>query len=629
MNRPLSLRPHPLVSLPANRWLRVAVSIAALLALAAAPALAAGGGGAAGEAPGESPRESLTGGWRTYGAETSLAFHPGVLDALGLEVISDLGPFEVADAAVLRFVAHEPFGIAFSAPHGAFAGFESGELRHSGGFSLHWPGGSAHFPDLVLRPVSAARPDRFGADVSLDLLDGDGEPLLYLDHVHSQLFADQGRLELRWMDVRLSAELARRIGQPQAAGMAVAVAHVVASARGGGDTAPLGNCTTPNFTLPIDVALSNINSVQQSWRESGRVAITPSATLQNVGQGDVEWLPAFSGQHPYLVWSLYRISGGRIEQLGQSPVKHAFFSVNSGCSCSGGNILWVGCGDTYGVGTNESRNWLGPRGELEAHTGLWEQCGSHFDGTPLDCVRDHGSSGHASNLDHRLTAEETDLGTAGARYLFDSWYIVKDDIDIFNTMGYREVDPSFNGSVWTFPFGTNLVHGSVLDEWVDPNVPAADARNATMTTRAGHLQLAVRTADLGGGVWRYEYALMNHDFDAGISELSIPLAPGVVVSAMGFRDLDDDPANDWTATVGASAVVWAAPAGGPGLDWGTLYNFTLEAAQAPLESSAGLVEAETGGTLRRPATLAPGQVGPIFADGFESGDTTRWSSATS
>lgn len=563
--------------------------------------------------------------WRTYGAETRIEFHAGVLDALGLEVVSDLGPLEVADAAALRFTAHDPLGLDFAAPHEAFAGFESGELHHRGGFTLRWGGGAAHFPGVVLRPVAEARPGRAGSDTSLDLLGADGEALLYLDHVHSQLFAAEQRLELRWMDVRVTAELARRMGQPDAAGMAIAVAHVSAEAHGAQDVAPLGGCTTPNFSLPTDVELSSINSVQQSGREGGVVAITPSATLQNVGQGDVEWFPAFEGQHPYLVWSLYRMAGGRIEQLGQSPVKHAFFSVNSGCACSGGNILWVGCGDTYGVGTNESRTWLGPRDELEAATGLWDECGSHFDATPQDCSRDHGSSGHTSSLDHRLTAAESDLETAGARYFFDSWYIVKDDVDIFNTMGWREIDPSFNGSFWTFSFLSGLTQGSVLDVWVDPVSPDPGAMSSTMRAVGGHLQLAVRTTDLGGGVWRYEYALMNHDYDPRIEAFSVPLEPGTAVSATGFRDLDDDGGNDWEVTVGGSEVRWQAPAGDPGLDWGTIYNFTLEAAHEPLVSSAGLVEAENGTPLRRPATLAPGGESTIFEDGFESGDTTRWS----
>ena len=153
-------------------------------------------------------------------------------------------------------------------------------------------------------------------------------------------------------------ELVGQLGDPQGGDLAVA---------GVG-----GSCTTPDFALPVDIALIAIGSVQQSALVSGQVAITPSAELQNVGLADVRWEPVLDPDHPLLHWALYRLDGDRFEQIGLSAVKHAFFAVNSDCPCPGGQVLWaLGCTDIYGVSTNEDRSFLGPAGrDHRQHRGL-------------------------------------------------------------------------------------------------------------------------------------------------------------------------------------------------------------------------------------------------------------------
>ena len=56
-----------------------------------------------------------------------------------------------------------------------------------------------------------------------------------------------------------------------------------------------------------------------------------------------------------------------------------------------GQILWPGCEDTYGYGTNDSNSTLGPREEVNAFFGLWESTGSVFD-PDADGDEDHSSS---------------------------------------------------------------------------------------------------------------------------------------------------------------------------------------------------------------------------------------------
>ena len=182
-----------------------------------------------------------------------------------------------------------------------------------------------------------------------------------------------------------------------------------------------GGCIA-NFDGDVDVSLTQIGSVGQvAYTPGDRVAISAAASLVNVGTADVAWYRPIGpepiltvGQHPYLTLHFYRISNGIIEQLGQSDLKHAFFSINELCGCPPDQILYVGCGDTYGANTNRDRWHLAPRDEVTAHTGVWEVVGSHFDSDPLDGERSHGGDGVHDAFEHRLAVQEADLLTPGA-----------------------------------------------------------------------------------------------------------------------------------------------------------------------------------------------------------------------
>ena len=119
----------------------------------------------------------------------------------------------------------------------------------------------------------------------------------------------------------------------------------------------LGQCATPNWpTAPdsdADVTLVSLGSdsgtsgVQQmrcpncNGASAGPIVIAPDAKLANEGTADVLWWKQFTApsapygndQHSFLVWNLYRIDAqGRLEQIGVSGLKHAFFTVNTDCS---------------------------------------------------------------------------------------------------------------------------------------------------------------------------------------------------------------------------------------------------------------------------------------------------------
>jgi hypothetical protein len=389
------------------------------------------------------------------------------------------------------------------------------------------------------------------------------------------------------------------------------------------------DCVDPNFDLPKDALMIGIEEVAQTEREAGtRVAITPSVSILNVGEADIEWYGPFSGQHPYLSWSLYRVTDQEITQLGLSDVKHAYLSVNTDCPCDPGPVFWVGCSDTYSVASNENQYYLGPRDEIEAHTGLWEECGSHFDGIPVDCQRD--DPGWHDPWDHRLIIQEPDLVWGNAEYHVEAFYIIKNDLNIFNTMAHLQVQPTLAAGTWTFPATGPLVLGPAVDAWIDPSAPPPNSANHKLDTLEGHVQLAVKAQDLGGGLYRYTYALMNHDFDRQLSAFEVPLASGGTVQSTTFTDLDGWAGNDWLASPTSHGTLrWEAPNPDSGLDWGTLFGFAFEADMVPLASQTRLQILEAGHPQVLFVQSLAGAASPvIFQDGFESGNASQWSGST-
>ncbi len=400
------------------------------------------------------------------------------------------------------------------------------------------------------------------------------------DHLHDALDAESGSLQIFNVDLRIAPALAKRLGRSDLTGVAVGMLTLTAAVDVP-EGAVVGNVCPPNWEGDVDVLLLGLNSVGQQARFGGQVVMTPSASLKNVGTADVPWYTQFSGffppydndQHPFLVWAVYRVTEEEgMRQLGVSQVKHAFLTINSNCTGCGADshILGLGCEDVYGKSTNSNTSSLGPREEITAQTGIWAHCDepeantpSHFD-TDGDCFPEHRGEDE-DDFSHGLIVNESDLTEPEAAYYFQAWYVVRDDINIFNTMGWRQIDPILAGDVWTFSFLTDPVNSSPVDAWVDPQATEPDAMNQMLANLDGsphpdgHLQLAVRTSDLGDNRVRFNYALMNHDYDRRGQAFRLPLGSGVRVDRTSFHDLDDEPSNDWQVAVTDTHIEWRVP----------------------------------------------------------------------
>ena len=535
----------------------------------------------------------------------------GLLEELGVKVVGPPeGVPDLFEGRIHGYAAPMTGVLGVDLPGGSFAGFGAGALEGGRAPTLLGVKGGVALSGYSLRASSI--PD------SLDLVGADGRVWFRADHVHVHHDGVKGSFEVRNADLRVSPALASRLGDPHLVELAVgvlefsgvAMPHPVSGGVAGLKAPGAAQCGTPDFDLPVDIALTQISSVQQSAIESGRMVITPSAELQNVGQADVRWEPALDPDHPMLVWALYRLSGDQFEQIGVSVAKHAFFATNIGCPCEGSTVLWAGgCGDVYGVFTNEDRSNLAPRAEVQASTVSWDSCGSVFD---ANCDGLYDITLPANELERRMSVPLEALQTPGARYFIEAWYLVSGDVDIFNSMGWREVRPFFTGTFWTFHLQTPFAAGSALDAWVPAGTLTATESAQRYAGPNGHFQLTSQVTDLGGGRHRYEYALMNFDFDRQIARLAIPLAAGATPTDLVFADGSETATDDWSPEIGAAELRWEAPAG-QGLDWGRLARFavTVDVASQPGFVGTQPLEAGDPSTLALPALVPLPEATPI------------------
>lgn len=594
--------------------------------------------------------------WAVWGGSLDLAWNRHLLSDFGLSLSAPTGRVQRLAGGAERFRVREQVGLDFAVEGARFRGFVGGGVGVRGGYTLTGAGLSIPLTDFSLRA-------RAGDPYRLDFVSADGRAWFYLDRIMYELVRHEGVLSLRSMDLRVGDALAEAIGIPDAAGMVVAEAELRSPLFRGGfgdkgstcyDGAPRwhGLPAGKDGTYLADVFMQNFTAhyvrstpdADGPGGDDGRVVFTPSSTLRNnrndgsavatipgdplgtsqaLHAADIPWRQMFSAdcpphdndQHPYLIWNLYRIDAdGRIEQIGRSGVKHAFLTINVACDAdpNDGHVLGRGCSDTYGVGNNDSQNDLGPRDELLPATGQWGRCRSIYDpncdGSPSDFEE-------YSFYEHRLNAYETDVDpdvNEGAQYLFESWYIVRDDIDIYNTMQTRPVSFSWNGSFWNVGNLSPLVLGPAIDRWVAPDTAQENERSTELLLADGHARVAVRVTDLGGGQHRYDYAVMNFDYavpdvagaepnlrvvsNDGFVAFRVPLPVDASVQSIDFADGDRSATNDWTAAVEAGAIVWTAPVDAA-LNWGTLFRFGFVSTSAPGNGEVSLDTA--GGT---PAT---------------------------
>jgi len=344
----------------------------------------------------------------------------------------------------------------------------------------------------------------------------------------------------------------------------------------------------------------------ERWGQVGDiVGYSIGTEICNQGDENALWI-AETNEHPVIAQNMYRHKDGRIEQIGMSWLKHGFTSVNGNacdqnCNNPGtGDLLGVGCSDPYSSGLNGDQggfggiSGLGPRFQVNAATGVYE--------FPYFA---QGQDGNA--IYKRLQVHEDDLDGAmnpGATYFVEGQYVTADDAQAgngANNVSYREVSVSGNNNL---SFEAPTVEGiGAIYAWQAIN-PDVDIRDIDIEND-GRVTVASRAIDLGGGQWRYEYAVHNNNSHRSVGSFNIPVPAGANVTQIDFHDVDyhsGEPYDltDWPGSNSSGVVSWATDDFNTNSDanavrWGTMYNYRFESDIAP-----GAVIAELG--LFRPGT---------------------------
>jgi hypothetical protein len=641
----------------------------------------------------------------TRGGRIGFLWNDGLLTMLGLSRTPARGesPTPGAHWSTLQLTPASKFLI--DADSVAVRTIVGGEARMSGGFAFTLGKREAVWQDLSLR----VRP---GPAPRIDFVGADGSTWFYLDQLMYESTDDLAAFAVRTADLRVAPALARLLRDPSATGLAVAEVWIETpygkplaagrpkgSPKWPGTPAPVGVYEADVFTTYFDAQLSRCrlstaddgttSGCDGPGADDGVVVFTPNSKLRNnINNGsllasvpgdplgtssslytaDVEWETKFTDtvggpypspdQHPYLIWNLFRVDAdGRIRQIGASGVKHAFLTINvtdagfpSCDSSNGGHVLGIACSDTYSTGNNDSNSSLGPRSELIPATGVWGRCGSIYD---PGCIGSSTVFSPNTLYGSRMRVREQDLATTGSpNFLFESWYLVRDDVNIWNTVATRPVGITWNAgnSRWSVanqlhPGTTNpIVLGPAIDRWAAQDragLTYLARSNATLDVSEGHAKVAVKVVDLGAGQYRYDYVVQNMDFaravtsgtegapgsgglrvirNDGFSAFRVPRDPGAAVLSTSFSDLDANTGNDWTPTVGPDHVEWRAAGAANSLDWGTLFAFSVVSDRAPSgdPQPATLEVAEAGTPASYAiAVRAIGQSESLFRDGFE------------
>ena len=381
-----------------------------------------------------------------------------------------------------------------------------------------------------------------------------------------------------------------------------------------------------------DIAVSDIFQTRR-WGEVGGITSYSIGTeICNLGDDTADWV-AETNRHPVIAQNLYRLSGGRMEQVGLSWLKHGFSAVNGnacGVSCQqpgSSDLLGVGCSDPYDAFLNGDQEGfgmfggggLGPRAEVNATTGVFSY--------------PYGRQGEGGDaIFKRLQVVSTDLQpdlNPGARYFVEAQYVTQDDAQAGNgnnNASYREV--RVNGDLTlSFEAPTEAAKPAVY-AWrdIDPSVEITEIDVAG----DGRIAVAAKATDLGGGQWHYEYAVHNLNSHRSGASFQVVVPQGVTVSNVGFHDVFYHSGEPWDGADWPESLPGAD--GGPlrwattpfdsdptanAIRWSSAYNFRFDADAPPATTAATLGLHRPGSPTEATALT----VGPAAAESC-GGDIT-------
>ncbi|MGE4619881.1 MAG: hypothetical protein AAEJ04_08765 [Planctomycetota bacterium] len=362
-----------------------------------------------------------------------------------------------------------------------------------------------------------------------------------------------------------------------------------------------------------DVFLFDLHDLGSYGSVGGTYAYSVGTTSCNIGDVELLW-HADDPFHPVIGQEMYRLNDGVLEQIGVSWLKHSFCALSltacGPCQPTDCDTLGIDCSDPYSAGLNGDQSNLGPRSQVNAHTGVFPY--------PVDPPMPP----FVNEIDRRLQVPAGLIDPAfnqGAQYFVTGHYVTPDDAEAGNgdnNVAYRQV--SVEDSPASFPL--SFIPGSPtqagqpgIQAWqdFDPEVVIEEVR----VPGEGLMLLGYKVTQLGASEWRYDYALYNMNSDRCAGAFTVPVSASANLNAVGHRGIGHHSGEPfetalWSSSVTPVGVTWNTDSFlqdpmANALRWGFMYNFRIITDQPP---SAGIATV----TLFKPGTPSTVNV-PIVA----------------
>ena len=351
---------------------------------------------------------------------------------------------------------------------------------------------------------------------------------------------------------------------------------------------------TPNECDPgefPDVIVGDLQQLQRYGTDGNITAFSVGTTSCNKGTCWLEWI-SNQNRHPVIGQNMYRIKDGRLTQIGQSWLKHGFFALSEdicelGCQSTNGSHLGVGCSDPYTAGLNGQQSNLGPRSEVNASNGDYLYPSASI-----------GTTGDA--LFKRLQVHNDDLDPAlnpGAVYLVEGQYISPDDATANqddNNSSWRQIHVTGSNGVYNIGFipdAETVREQAAVQGWADFDSGVKSV--SVHIPDDGRILTSAKNTSVGGGRWRYDYAVFNQNSHRSVQAFWVDVPAGSTVTDIGFHDVDSHSGEpydltDWDGIYDEAGgrVIWSTEtfAENPNANairWGTTYSFWFEIDAAP------------------------------------------------
>ncbi len=541
--------------------------------------------------------------WTAAGGHAAITLDRDQLDSLGLVIRSEADDAANGSPAALVLSVDDRSDLTLLTSANQLLEVSRGGVRFPESASLEFNGKQTKLKGLILQ----VEPGSNGGHFKAVLTSADSPSILFELSDAKSMFANNATglyLDIRRADVRVAPALASLLNGESLAGKQIGTMdlRLYVDFAGGDDVSeaePMfaddgGAPRAPNGPDVIvgGVGVSGVgpNDVVNFGPSGDTKAFSVATTSCNIGNQTLWWYDCgdinnpICARHPVISQNIFRLKGGRFEQLGQSWLKHGFCALSQnlcqlGCSATDCDTLGIGCSDPYTASRNSSG--LGPKSEVNAFTGVFPY---PFGFNPTG----------PSQIAGRTQAKTNDINptlNAGALYFVETAYITQDDAaagNADNNCSYRPI--SFDAGMNMVFNGSTVQQIQAIRAWKanDPSVVETDIR----VPNEGLMILAAKASDNGNGTWHYEYALFNQNSDRSARSFSVPVG-GAEITNIGFRDVDyhsGEPYSltDWTASTTDGVLTWstqtfAQNVNANALRWGTMYNFRFDANVAPSE----------------------------------------------